>query len=188
MALFGGCPMDDRWQGLTNDFSDLPGVVPVVRVGIRLALAAVLGGMLGYERERAGKDAGMRTHMLVSLGAALFIVAPQVSGMDSAGISRVLQGLVAGIGFIGAGATLKLRDEQRVRGLTTAAGLWLTAAFGTAAGLGRLGLAILGTLLALAILVVVRWLENRIEGDRKRRQIVTNTDATHREKAAGPPQ
>lgn len=161
--------MGEGWHGLADDFTDFPDPAHVVRFGVRLLAAALLGGMLGFERERAGKDAGLRTHMLVALGAALFVAVPQAAGMDSAALSRVLQGLVAGIGFIGAGATLKLREQGHVKGLTTAAGLWLTAAVGTAAGLGRLGSAFVGTLLALGILVIVWQLEKRFEKERKER-------------------
>jgi len=76
------------WQGVVEDFSDLPSLNEVVRLAVRLILAAILGGLLGFDRERAGKAAGLRTHMLVSLGSALFIVIPQQAGMNSADLSR----------------------------------------------------------------------------------------------------
>jgi putative Mg2+ transporter-C (MgtC) family protein len=148
--------MNDGWldvfRGVVADFSDLPNLATVLRVSVRLLLAAVLGGLLGYERESIGKAAGIRTHMLVSLGAALFVLIPSMAGMSNADLSRVVQGLVAGIGFLGAGTILKQSEQQTVQGLTTATGIWLTAAVGVAAGLGREATATLGTLLALVIL------------------------------------
>ena len=143
------------WETLaatvSEEFSDVPDIAQFTRLTLRLLVAALLGGMLGLQRERQGKDAGVRTHMLVALGAALFVLVPQQAGMDSADLSRVIQGVVAGVGFLCAGTILKSGDDQ-VRGLTTAAGLWLTAAIGIAAGLGREMTAALSTVLALAIL------------------------------------
>ena len=86
--------------------------------------------------------------MLVALGAALFVLVPQQAGVTAADMTRVLQGLVAGIGFLGAGAILKKGDEGEIEGLTTAAGIWLTAAIGIAAGMGREASAVLSTVLA----------------------------------------
>lgn len=133
------------------DFSDLPDAGQAASLLLRLLMAALLGGALGYERKRAGKSAGIRTHMLVSLGAALFVLIPQQAGASPSDITRVLQGVVTGIGFLGAGTILK-DDRGEVRGLTTAAGIWLTAAIGVAAGMGRVGSAILSAILALLIL------------------------------------
>jgi putative Mg2+ transporter-C (MgtC) family protein len=126
-----------------------------VRIVIRLLLAAALGGVLGYERERRGKAAGMRTHMLVALGSTLFVLVPQQAGMHMTDLSRVLQGIVTGVGFLGAGTILKARDEAHLHGLTTAAGVWLTAAIGVTVGLGRDVTAILSTVLAVIILAYV---------------------------------
>ncbi|WP_431047193.1 MgtC/SapB family protein [Roseateles sp. L2-2] len=137
------------------EFSDVPDVAQITRIAVRLLLAAVLGGILGYEREHHGKAAGIRTHMLVSLGAALFVLVPQQGGMALADMSRVLQGVIAGIGFLGAGAILKLKDEEQVHGLTTAASIWMTAAIGIACGLGREATAVFSMLLALLILAVL---------------------------------
>ncbi len=141
---------------------DLPDLQQLVRVFVRLSAAVILGGLLGYEREREGKAAGFRTHMLVALGAALFTVAPLEAGMDSADLSRVFQGIVTGIGFIGAGTILKRTEEREIQGLTTAANLWLTAAVGMAVGLGHLWLPILGVGFALLILTVLVYAERRI--------------------------
>src|SRR5438552_9265039 len=125
-----GEAMSAWWQGVAHDFSDLPDAGQAVRVAVRLVVACLLGGVLGFERQRTGKAAGLRTHMLVALGAALLVVAPQQGGFASAAMSRVIQGLVAGIGFLGAGTILKLNDKQRVMGLTTAASVWMAAAAG----------------------------------------------------------
>jgi putative Mg2+ transporter-C (MgtC) family protein len=150
------------WKTLAEDFSDIPDVAQATRITVRLALAAILGGLIGYEREMKGKAAGMRTMMLVSLGAALFVLIVQQSGGDSTNVSRAVQGIVAGVGFLGAGTILNNRREESIKGLTTAASIWLTAAIGITAGLGRELTAILATLLALVILAILprfeRWL------------------------------
>ncbi len=158
--------MGDWWQAvidtLAADFSDLPNAAEAARITVRLLIAALLGGLLGYEREQQGKSAGVRTHMLVAIGAALFVLIPQQAGVSEVEMSRVIQGVIAGVGFLGAGTIIKGGDEEHVRGLTTAAGIWLTAAIGVAAGLGRESSAILCTLLALLVLSLVprveRWL------------------------------
>jgi putative Mg2+ transporter-C (MgtC) family protein len=137
---------------LRSEFSDAPDAEQVTRILTRLLLAALLGGVLGYERERRGKAAGVRTHMLVSMGAALFMLVPQLGGMAVGDLSRVMQGVITGIGFLGAGAIVKHRDEEDVQGLTTAAGIWMTAAIGVACGLGRESTALLSTVLAVAVL------------------------------------
>jgi putative Mg2+ transporter-C (MgtC) family protein len=146
---------------LRSEFSDAPDVEQVTRILIRLLLAAVLGGVLGYERESQGKAAGIRTHMLVAMGAALFVLVPHLDGMAVADLSRVLQGIITGVGFLGAGAIIKHRSEEDVQGLTTAAGIWMTAAIGVACGLGRESTALLSTLLALAVLAVLPKLVGR---------------------------
>ncbi len=140
------------WNSLRADFSDLPDAAHVTQIIVRLLLAAILGGLLGFEREHAGKAAGIRTHMLVALGAAFFILIPSQAGVPVADLSRVLQGIITGIGFIGAGTILKSSEQGQIYGLTTAAGIWLTAAVGIAAGMGREASAVLGTILAFIIL------------------------------------
>ena len=100
--------------------------------------------------------------MLVAVGAALFVLVPQQGGMGIADMSRVIQGIVAGIGFLGAGAIIKQQRGEDVQSLTTAAGVWMTAAIGIACGLGREATAVLSTLLALAVLTLVpRLFESR---------------------------
>lgn len=145
------------WHTVLLEFSDIPDVAQITRVVLRLLVAAVLGGLLGYQRERQGKSAGIRTHMLVAIGAALFVLVPQQAGTTTADLTRVLQGLIAGIGFLGAGAIIQGNNQTETRGLTTAAGIWVTAAIGVAAGIGRESTAVLSTLLALFILSVVPW-------------------------------
>jgi putative Mg2+ transporter-C (MgtC) family protein len=140
---------------LVSEFSDVPDASQVTRIVLRLVIAALLGGLLGYERERHGKAAGVRTHMLVALGAALFVLVPKEAGVSGADLTRVIQGIVAGIGFLGAGAIIKGSAEESVKGLTTAAGIWLTAAIGIACGLGRESTAVLSALLAFVILALV---------------------------------
>jgi putative Mg2+ transporter-C (MgtC) family protein len=137
---------------LQAEFSDLSDPAVLTRTTVRLLLAAALGGVLGYERESKGKAAGFRTHILVAIGAALFVMIPQQSSATDADMTRVIQGLVAGIGFLGAGAILRHAESGQVEGLTTAAGIWLTAAIGVAVGMGREATAILSTLLALGVL------------------------------------
>lgn len=153
------------WSELT---SGLPDRTELAHVVIRLVAALVLGAIVGYEREQAGKAAGLRTHMLVAMGTALFVLAASQSGMNLDGVSRVIQGLVTGIGFIGAGAILKLSATREIQGLTTAAGIWVTAAIGVTVGLGALGLALLGTILTWIVLVSIGLFEKRLEREREK--------------------
>jgi putative Mg2+ transporter-C (MgtC) family protein len=145
------------WMTIQAEFSDLGDAADITRVVVRLTVAVVLGAMLGYERESVGASAGLRTHMLVSLGSALFVLIPLQAGMQVADVSRVLQGVTAGVGFLGAGAILKSQSDNQITGLTTAAGVWLTAAIGVAAGMGREGTAVFTALFALAILSLLRF-------------------------------
>jgi len=154
-------------QTIRAEFSDLPDAAGVTRITMRLLLAAILGGVLGFEREQKGKAAGLRTHMLVALGAALFVLIPQQAGVSDADLTRVLQGLVAGVGFLGAGTIIKGSSDEEIKGLTTAAGIWLTAAIGVAAGMGREATAILSTILAVVILGAAQKVARLFEGRRK---------------------
>jgi putative Mg2+ transporter-C (MgtC) family protein len=141
----------------------LPDARQLAVLTTRLVIAMLLGAVIGLQRERTGKPAGLRTHMLVSLGATLLILAPIESGMNPDGLSRVIQGLVTGIGFIGGGAILKLEEKREVEGLTTAAGIWMTAAIGLAVGLGRLGLAVISTIFTWITLALLARLESVID-------------------------
>ncbi len=151
---------------LLAEFSDLGHVEHLTRATLRLVLAIFLGGLLGYEREVKGKAAGVRTHMLVCLGASVFVMLLELDGADHDAMSRVIQGVVAGIGFLCAGTILKGENIADVKGLTTAAGLWATAAIGVAVGLGHEATAVLGTLMALLILhVMPLLLDSRSSGN-----------------------
>ena len=153
------------WATIQREFSDLNDVEQVSQVCLRLLVAVVLGGVLGYERELRGTAAGLRTHMLVALGSALFVLVPLQGGMEVADLSRVLQGVVAGIGFLGAGAIIKLSEDKQIKGLTTAASVWLTAAIGVAAGMGREATAVLSTCLALFILLLSHHRASKVRHD-----------------------
>ena len=161
----------DVWQGVQEDFSDIPNVKAVTQLVLRMVLAIGLGGLLGYQRERQGRAAGLRTHMLVALGSAFFVLIPLQAGMSLADLSRVLQGLLAGIGFLAAGTILKQQAEEQIQGLTTAAGLWLTAAIGVAVGLGRETSAVLSTGLALVILALLPQVGPRTKAPEPPREI-----------------
>jgi putative Mg2+ transporter-C (MgtC) family protein len=139
-----------------DDLFHIPDFAQMVRVVVRICTAALLGGILGAERERAGKAAGLRTHMLVALGCSLFVLFPAEAGMAQADLSRVIQGVATGIGFIGAGTILKRSDSGEVEGLTTAAGIWLTGAVGLAVGAGQLWLPVMAVACAWAILSLFR--------------------------------
>jgi putative Mg2+ transporter-C (MgtC) family protein len=152
--------MELLWQELTNGLHDRGRLALVL---IRVIAAVLLGAVVGIQRQRAGKPAGPRTHMLVSLGTTVVVLACSGAGMSLDGLSRVIQGIVTGIGFVGAGSILKLSQERDIQGLTTAAGLWMTATIGVAVGLGALGLALIGTILTLIVLAVVGAVEHRGE-------------------------
>jgi putative Mg2+ transporter-C (MgtC) family protein len=126
---------------------------PLLEMILRFLLAAALGAAIGYQRERAGKAAGLRTHILVSSGAALFTLA-SIYGFDGAtvDISRVAAGVVVGIGFIGAGVILRGQREKEVAGLTTAATIWTTAAVGLAAGTGMYLVSVIATAVTVGVL------------------------------------
>jgi putative Mg2+ transporter-C (MgtC) family protein len=138
------------------------GAQQVVRVALRLVAALIIGTLIGFQRELSHKPAGLRTHLLVALGTVLLVTSAVNSGMKSADVSRVIQGLITGIGFLGGGTILKLTQEHEIRGLTTAAGIWLTAAASVAAGLGEFAAAFIGVLFALVVLTVV----GRLSGHR----------------------
>jgi len=147
------------WQTVAGEFSDMANIRDATIIVLRLLVAVALGAIIGYERELRGKAAGLRTHMMVSLGAAIFVLVPVTSGMEPPEVSRVMQGIISGIGFLGAGAILKQGNVQEVKGLTTAASIWVAAAVGIAAGYGREATAVASTVVALFVLAVVARLE-----------------------------
>ena len=155
---------------------------------LRLLIAATLSGLIGYERERTGKQAGLRTHMLVAVGAALFVSFTQLFTLDAIPLAppgppgnlrvqieplATVQAIVTGISFLGAGTIFVSGQHGRVKGLTTAASIWVTAAVGIAVGLERYVLAAGTTVLVLVILQVLNRFEvppahNNDEGGQSR--------------------
>ncbi len=129
----------------------------------RLLAAVVLGGLLGLEREIGRHWAGLRTHMMVAAGSCVFIiVGAEIVGEDAEAMTRVVQGVATGIGFLGAGTILKLSDRLEIRGLTTASTIWLAAAVGTATGLAQYELAVAAVLVSMFVVVVLRPLERTL--------------------------
>ena len=129
----------------------------------RLVMATLFGAAIGINRERHGKPAGLRTHALVALGGALFtIIALLLSGDDASATSRIVQGITAGIGFIGAGVIMRRPETQDVHGLTTAAAIWIVSAIGVAVGAGLWRTSLLALVLGLFVLIagetIDRWL------------------------------
>jgi len=142
----------------------LPSTIAMVRIISRLVSAAVLGGLVGLERGVHGHAAGLRTHMMVALGSALFTLVPMESGATASDLAQLVKGIAAGIGFLGAGAILKLVSEHQIQGLTTASSIWLTAAVGLAAGAGHQWTAVATVALSLTILLVLgRWEKKNIK-------------------------
>ena len=121
---------------------------------LRLLLAAALGAGIGYQRERANKPAGLRTHILISLGSALFTVVSIFGFGGGVDPSRVAAGVVAGIGFIGAGVILRGVRGEHVVGLTTAASIWAVAAIGMAAGVGMYLIATIVAAITVLVLMI----------------------------------
>ena len=155
-------------RAIAGEFGDLSAAQASVLM-IRLLVAGSLGALLGWERSQSGKAAGLRTHILVAVGSASLVAVAMQSGFPPDPLSRVLQGLVAGIGFIGAGCIIK--SEGQISGLTTAAGIWLTAAVGVAAGLGReLSAILIGGLGWFTLAVLGRW-ETRLTANGKRQSL-----------------
>ena len=145
--------MELLWHELTGGLPDRTRLAVII---IRVIAATVLGAIVGLQRERVGKAAGLRTHMLVCLGTATVVLAGWEAGMSTDGLSRVIQGIVTGIGFVGAGSILKLSQERQIKGLTTAAGLWMTAAIGVGVGVGAIGLAVIATIFTVIVLSLER--------------------------------
>lgn len=148
--------MDLFWQEITRGIPDGAHLTIVL---IRLITAAAAGAMIGYERQLHHKSAGLRTHILVALGACLFLITGSLLPMTPEGVSRVIQGIATGIGFIGAGAIIKLSTDYHIRGLTTSASIWITAAIGVTIGLGMIGIGLIVAVIALVVLTVLRRLE-----------------------------
>ena len=141
--------------------------LPLLDVLLRLLAAFVCGAVIGLNREFHRKPAGFRTFALVSLGSAIVVIVMEGNGGPDA-VSRVIQGILTGIGFLGAGVIFRRESPSKVSGLTTAAAVWLTAGLGVAAGLGQYPVALAGTVISLLLLLLGGPFERLITGNRKK--------------------
>lgn len=148
--------MDIFWSEILHG---VPDKEAFQRILVRLLVAVLCGAVIGLERARAGKAAGLRTHILVSTGTCVFILACVGAGYTNDSVSRVIQGIATGIGFLGAGSILKYEAEHEIHGLTTAAGVWMTAAIGVTVALGNAGLALIATVIGFIVLSFAEKLE-----------------------------
>lgn len=133
---------------------------------VRLTAAGLAGGILGFNREITGAWAGLRTHMVVSVGAALFLLLAMHLDEPSA-LPRALEGVATGVGFLGAGTILKLSQRQSIKGLTTASSIWMAAGLGSAAGCGEYELLAAGTVMAIVVLVLFKPVSEAISDARE---------------------
>ncbi len=130
---------------------------------LKIVLAALCGGLVGWEREVERRPAGLRTNMLICIGATMFgLVGIYFFPHDAAAVSRIWQNIITGVGFLGAGAVIK--DERTIHGLTTAAGIWAVAAIGLALAGGLFFLAGIGTIVVLATLHFLQRFEKHVTG------------------------
>jgi putative Mg2+ transporter-C (MgtC) family protein len=156
------------WDMMTAEFTSSFSHVPFPVAATRLLAALALGGVIGFEREHRGKAAGLRTHMLVSLAACLFILVSQsiaalpFGKAEQMGIDplRLVEAVTAGVAFLAAGAIFMSGGE--VRNITTGAGMWLAGAVGLACGAGQIPLAALAAFIVLIVLTGLRWLERKM--------------------------
>lgn len=132
-------------------------------ISFRLGLSLLVGGIIGWERQLKHKPAGLRTHMLVSFASAMFVLVPILLGaaqQEADSVARVIQGVAAGVGFLGAGEIIRTSVEEskrlEVRGLTSAAAIWVSAALGIAAGCGLWQMGLIGALLCVLVLRFVK--------------------------------
>lgn len=151
--------MPNTYYLATNDW---------LNISFRLCIALLIGGIIGWEREIRRKPAGLRTHMLVTLGSALFTIIPLQTGelqTSPDALSRVIQGIATGVGFLGAGEIVRQSsqpsEQLEIKGLTSAAAIWVSAGLGIAAGCGLWQLGLIGAILAFLILKVFKRLEKR---------------------------
>ena len=129
---------------------------PELEAGLRLLLAAVLGGAIGFQREMSKKPAGLRTHILICMGSALFTVVSVLGFSGNVDPTRIAAGVVTGIGFIGAGVIFRGMRGDKVMGITTAASIWVTAAIGIAAGAGLYIIAATAAVVTVLVLMIPR--------------------------------
>jgi putative Mg2+ transporter-C (MgtC) family protein len=143
----------------------------------RVLLAAALGGLIGVEREWRNKDAGLRTNILISIGSAVFtLMSIELTDARTGDPSRIAAQIVTGIGFLGAGAIM--RTDAGIQGLTTAATIWVNAAVGVAAGGGEYHLAVITTVITLAVLLMLQPLEKFIDERNVQTKPRPTTDAS----------
>ena len=164
---------------LAREFSGATDVERWTEMLVRLSIALFLAGVLGYDRERKRRPAGLRTHMMVGLGAATLALIPEQLGFSDEAIARVIEGVIAGIGFLGAGAIIRVESPEQVRGLTTAGSIWATAAVGVAAGLGQEITALVTTAFAFLILSWISRIERHLasdSNDAKDGQVIIDSD------------
>jgi len=157
--------MNILWEELSGGVSNRD---QMLRVIIRVLAAILLGGLMGLQRVSPRKPSALRMHALVCLGTTIFLLACSAARLSLDGNSRVIQGIVTGIGFIGAGSVLKVSEEHLVHGLTASARVWTTTAVGIAVGLGQIGLAVITTILVTLALGVLSALERQREKRRMR--------------------
>jgi putative Mg2+ transporter-C (MgtC) family protein len=139
-------------------------------IAIRLGAALVAGAVIGVDRELKRKPAGLRTHAMVAIGAAVVVLATigSSNGAPDA-VSRAIQGIITGIGFLGAGVIMQYEKERRVEGLTTAASIWVAAGLGIACGAGLVELVLIAMAAAILVLVGGHWLEDALDRRRERK-------------------
>lgn len=134
-----------------------------LQVILRLSTATLLGCLIGLNRELCGKPAGMRTHGLVSLGASLItVVSLDLAGPDHSAVLRTIQGIMAGIGFLGGGVILRDESHQSIHGLTTAASIWVVASLGIACGAGQWLTSLIAVSITLVLLILGESLERKL--------------------------
>lgn len=132
-------------------------------IAVRLGAAMLAGAVIGIDRELKNKPAGLRTHAMVSIGAAIVVLATLASSQGSAdAVSRAIQGIITGIGFLGAGVIMQYERERRVEGLTTAASIWVAAGLGVACGAGLVELVGIAMVAAILVLVGGNWIEGAL--------------------------
>lgn len=163
----------DEYLPLAVSMFSVPEWNEIASISLRLLLAAALGAVIGWEREQNQRAAGLRTHILVSMGCALFVLSPVITEMTGEAQSRIMQGVIQGIGFLGAGTIVKLTDKAEVKGLTSAASIWCVAAIGLAAGVGALWMPVMATLIVWLVLRPLGAMEKHIKDKNPNRDGVT---------------
>ncbi len=151
--------MNILWEELTAGLTNRD---QLLRVLVRLFVAILCGGLIGLQKVRATKPSGLRTHTMVCLGTTVVLLSCLFAGISLEGASRAIQGIVIGIGFVGAGSILKSSEEHLIHGLTASVRLWTTAAIGIAIGLGQVGIALIATILIILLLRTISALEGRM--------------------------